>query len=137
MSVSKGTYQKFHNRPRPDFVVYLIKSTLISKFYDSYKSLRNDQKNPAWWVLFVKECRAKSIKEIVSTYKINEIEWVCSCRAYLESRFLFCKHLVHDGGKCPQYRDFVWYQHTPFLKIKREGKIHFLQLDASNYSHKH
>ncbi|CAG8840215.1 1031_t:CDS:2, partial [Gigaspora margarita] len=53
---------------------------------------------PAWWIGFKRDWDKASITEVRldmdEVYHVDINDWVCSCSAYLRSRYLICKHLI-------------------------------------------
>jgi len=53
---------------------------------------------PSWWQVFKKDWDKDAAANIEpgmnERYHIDAVNWICSCPAYLNSRYLTCKHLV-------------------------------------------
>ena len=57
-------------------------------------------------------------------YHVNINNWVCSCPAYLKSRYLLCKHLVaKKNGRLfvPTYAETIRRHDYPFLIFKKDN----------------
>ena len=48
-SLLKRRYLLFHNRPRVDFVVYIMEKQLLPSFRNELFNLKNGGKKPTWW----------------------------------------------------------------------------------------
>lgn len=55
--VLKRNFLLFHNRPRCDFLLFLLDTRLMLKFEDDYFKVLEGDKRPSWWVAFSKEWR--------------------------------------------------------------------------------
>ena len=116
-SIVKRQYLVHHNRPRLDFLLYIIDQQLMPKVESDFTLLLRGLRKPKWWKDFTKEWIAAKCRSAGGTYKTNAGTWTCSCPAYLRSRFLFCKHLI-AGAECPAYRALVRNRHPPFLQFR-------------------
>lgn len=127
-SVLKRHYLVLHNRPRPDFVIYLIDPILIPKFYNDSQMLLDGSKIPKWWKDFRREWVSLSTREINGSDNTNSSLWCCTCPAFMRSRFLFCKHLIKDRP-CPIYRDVIRARFPPFLQFRPDDGRHYTLLE--------
>lgn len=116
--VVKSNFLLLHNRPRPDFFLFIIDSRLVPKFERDYEDVVLGRKLLRWWKGFVKEWKDLNIRKKHGVYSVRRENWKCSCPAFLQSRFLMCKHLVSDSP-LPEYREIVWSRHLPFLRFER------------------
>jgi len=89
------------NRPRIDLVVYIITSRVIPDVIDRMKAIQNGvfRKHKAGWrIAFKKEWKEMEGRVIsndaLTKYHTDPYKWVCGCPAFLQSRFLTCKHIV-------------------------------------------
>src|SRR5687768_13007174 len=48
-------------------------------------------------------------------YHINAINWVCSCSAYSQSHYFFCKYLVAKKNILPIFMEIVLYHNYPLV----------------------
>jgi len=115
----KQLYILPYNRPRWDFLIYILDVKVLPKFISDYGLLCSGSKKPSWWRHFVVEWNRASTRLQNNTYRTNLSYWTCNCNAFLFSRFMMCKHLT-SGASCPEYRDVVRSRHPPFLTIRRE-----------------
>ena len=116
-SVVKRQYLVHNNRPRIDFVLYILEQRLMPKVEADFKLLAQGLKKPKWWGEFTKEWVQASNKALNGSYETNTTTWTCSCPAYMRSRFLICKHLI-NGASCPAYRSLVRNRRPPFLQVR-------------------
>nr|GAT51701.1 predicted protein [Mycena chlorophos] len=122
----KQEYLHEYHSPRLDLLVWVIVTKLCNPYYDKLVKLttylgRNRLSELASWrETFHHEWR-KLEKVAISdrvhdTYRPDVKRWVCSCPAFLTSRFLICKHLIRLMKVVPTrfFRE-VKRQHTaPF-----------------------
>ena len=122
-SLVKRHYLLHHNRPRVDFVLYILENRLIPKVEADYSLLIRGLKKPRWWRDFTKEWMQAKSRPIEGNYSTNAGTWTCSCPAYRRSRFCFCKHLIANM-ECPAYRELVRNRHPPFLQFRVDPDRH-------------
>ena len=90
------------NRPRIDLVVWVLISRVIPDAIVRMKALKTGNRRRAtaawrkafkreWKVLLGKEGGPESIQK----YHTDPQRWTCACEAYIASRFLMCKHILH------------------------------------------
>lgn len=89
------------SRPRIDFVTWiLIKFVFPAAKRKMHAILEGDHRVAiaSWRKCFKKEWTVLSQKHVdpasIHRYHTNANAWVCSCLAFLVSRFLVCKHLI-------------------------------------------
>lgn len=96
--VLKYNYKYNYNRPRLDQLTYILVENLIPDFEIKLIQYNDNRTFPAWWKSFKKEWIKLSTTDIApdidERYHIDVNNWICSCPAYLNSRYLLCKHLV-------------------------------------------
>ncbi len=130
-SVLKRHYLVMHNRPRVDFIIHLMETTLLSKFRNYYALLSAGVKMPRWWPAFKTEWRSLSERALNRNYNTSEQSWICSRPAFLNSRFMMCKHLI-NGKPIPEYRNLVRARHPPFLSFERREGRRYAELECLN-----
>ena len=114
----KRVYLLPHNRPRCDFLVYILSVKMLPKCAADFEMLCSGNKVPAWWRHFANEWSRLSATAPINEYKTNRLLWTCSCKGFMNSKVLLCKHLTYELS-CPQYRDEIRSRSPPFLQIKR------------------
>ena len=122
-SLVKRQYLIHNNRPRIDFVLFILEQRLMPKIQADYTLLLRALKKPRWWKDFVREWDQAKRRPIEGSYRTNAGTWTCSCPYYLRSRFLFCKHLMSNMD-CPSYRELVRNRHPPFLQFRTDPERH-------------
>ena len=101
--VLKYNYKYNYNRPRLDGLTHILVEKLLPDFKSKHVQYNGKRSFPSWWQAFKKDWRMAARREIQpgmeERHHIDENNWVCSCGAFLRSRYLICKHLVHkkDG----------------------------------------
>lgn len=124
----KHSYLRNMNRPRLDIVVWILLNRTIPDAYhraskllvggiDTYSSAAGwrSQFKQSW-----KEEADKSVNmDRLEEYSTDPVSWICGCKAFLQSRFLLCKHLVHCCDPSLVDRDF-------FLHLRRAHSPPFL-----------
>ena len=133
-SLLKRRYLLFHNRPRVDFVVYIMEKQLLPSFRNELFNLKNGRKKPTWWKEFVRDWNKARETEINRLYSTNYDTWTCSCPSFLQSRFLICKHLVL-GRPLPEYRNVIRNRKPPFITFRRDRDRHYALVDQTEVSH--
>lgn len=78
--------------------------------------------------------RAERLAEIragadrpAGTYHTNILRWTCSCPAYLISRFLTCKHIVHQVNQRLNNKPLTDLEF--FAKLRRQHSPPFFQIE--------
>jgi hypothetical protein len=101
----KHDYLHRFNRPRIDLVVWVLTSRVIPNGLDRMEAIRNGDYRKAtasWRKTFKKQWKQLQGREIepqsIHRYHTNPAMWTCACDAFLLSRFLICKHIVHCYG---------------------------------------
>src|SRR5262245_43539992 len=90
------------NRPRIDIVTWIVISRVIPHTIDQMKAIRSGlfRKYKASWradlkkqgkVLLDRDINADTLIR----YHTDPYKWICGCPAFLQSRFLTCKHIIH------------------------------------------
>ncbi|KAK0558517.1 hypothetical protein OC844_005089 [Tilletia horrida] len=98
----KHDYLHRFARPRVDLVAYIIRTRLVPHTCTRIQALLDGNARiakPSWKRAFVKLWRKAEAREDVSAetlarYRTCPHLWTCACESFLESRFLFCKHLI-------------------------------------------
>jgi hypothetical protein len=90
------------SRPRIDLVAWIVTSRVIPDVIDRMKAIQNGvfRKHKAGWRLaFKKEWKMLEGRDVsagaLTKYHTDPYKWICACPAFLESRFLTCKHIIH------------------------------------------
>ena len=120
-STIKRHFLSHFNRPRIDFLLFIIGTRLLPKVRQDFSKLLIGTEKPFWWWEFSRAWRSASSRPINGIYTTNQSQWICSCPAFQSSKFLICKHLVQNLP-CPAYRDLVRNRSPPFLEIKRTSE---------------
>ena len=126
--VLKHDYLYRFNRPRLDYVIYVICEHLLPQQENRLLQLINGRQHPHWWEEFKREWK-KTGQRNVSTnpeerYYTSEALWVCSCPNFLQSRFLLCKHLVTVAGGCSKrliYNEIRRGRERPFISFVKDN----------------
>jgi hypothetical protein len=97
----KHDYLHRYNRPRVDLVVWVLVSSLIPSVITKMHAVIQHnyrQANPSWRKKFKVEWKNQAEKVVdpsrVEYYHTDPARWTCGCLAFLNSRFLVCKHLL-------------------------------------------
>jgi hypothetical protein len=98
----KHDYLHRFNRPRIDLVIWILTSRAIPQAIVRMEAIRNGDSrkgNASWRKQFKKQWKKDENKgaepESIQRYHTNPALWTCACDAFLLSRFLICKHIVH------------------------------------------
>lgn len=98
----KHDYLHRFNRPRIDLVIWVLISRVIPNALNRMEAIRNNDNRKAsasWRKAFKKEWKQFKDREIdpksIQKYHTNPTMWTCACDAFLSSRFLICKHIIH------------------------------------------
>jgi hypothetical protein len=98
----KHDYLHRFNRPRVDLVVWILTSRVLPDAVHRMTAISNGQFRifkARWREAFKKQWRKEACKTVhpdkLKEYHTSPVDWVCSCRSFLHSRFLICKHIVH------------------------------------------
>jgi hypothetical protein len=102
--VLKYNYKYNYNRPRLDRLTQILVEQLVPDFNLKLIQYNTNRSFPSWWQTFKKDWEKNAVANIEpgmdERYHIDEINWICSCPAFLNSSYLICKHLVSkkDGN---------------------------------------
>lgn len=98
----KHDYLHHFNRPRIDLVIWVLTSQVIPQGLDRMEAIRKCDHRKAtasWRKAFKKQWKQLQNREIesrsIQKYHTNPTMWTCACEAFLLSRFLICKHIIH------------------------------------------
>lgn len=120
-STLKKNYLILHNRPRIDFLLYILDAKLLPKFIGSYYLLIDGKQHPAWYKAMVKEWREKGQRDASGVpYQTNFIAWVSNCPSFSLSKFLLYKNLVR-GIEPPMCRDIEINGMPTFWIFRKEA----------------
>lgn len=121
----KRNYLIYHNRPRLDFLLYIIDVKLLPKYYGMFDLIRDGKIVPAWFKAMRKEWNKKKGRGYSDRSYHTEIDrWICTCPSYYMSKFLICKHLI-AGQELPFARELTRNSSPPFWEFKKEeGRMH-------------
>ncbi|KAE8233193.1 hypothetical protein CF326_g1770 [Tilletia indica] len=100
--VVKHDYLHRFARPRIDHVTHIIRTRLVPQLCARVGALLSGNTRmamPSWRRAFVVEWRKREDTDEVSAetlarYRTCPHLWICACESFLQSRFLFCKHLI-------------------------------------------
>src|SRR6185312_4741817 len=128
--VIKHDYLYRFNRPRIDYVVFVLCEKVISAQITRLHQLANGRINPYWWENFKRTWKISATEDIAinvdERYYVDINRWICSCPAFLYSHFLVCKHLVQTIGEAPRqllYSDFNRCTVYPFWSFKWKSGV--------------
>src|SRR6185295_5968837 len=126
--VLKYNYKYNYNRPRLDQLTQILAELLIPDFESKLAQYHRNRGFPSWWQNFKKDWDRVAIADIEpgmeDRYHIDVSNWVCSCPAYLNSRYLLCKHLVaKKNGRLfmPTYAETIRRHDYPFLIFEKDN----------------
>jgi hypothetical protein len=132
--VLKHSYLYRFNRPRLDYLVWVICSRVLPDQLSRFQQMQLGRQAPAWfsdfksdWKQLVKKSIADGVKECHYT---DLVRWICSCPSFLGSRFLICKHLVHRALEAAKSRDSQGIR-LVYANFKRQDNYPFLIWDGS------
>jgi hypothetical protein len=98
----KHDYLHRFNRPRIDLVVWILTNAVIPAEIDRMRAISsgNDRiASASWRKAFKKEWKTLINRPVepqnVQRYHTDPRKWTCSCDAFVLSRFLICKHILH------------------------------------------
>ena len=91
---------KFH-RPRVDHLCFILVKKVINQQLYRIRLLQQGRYSVPWRKEFKKEWKQHEKKTIQTygKYLTDPAKWICSCPAYVKSRFFLCKHLVNSVEK--------------------------------------
>lgn len=121
----KHDYLHRFNRPRVDLVVWILTSRVIPDAVHRMIAISSGQFRvfkARWREAFKKQWKKEAYKTVepekLKEYYTNPVNWVCACKAFLHSRFLICKHLIHCfESPSPRFFETVSRQTTyPFWR---------------------
>jgi len=83
-------------RPRLDLVVFIITNRLLPHHQRRYHQIVTGRETVSWRKDFKKEWKVLSKRDMqtAQTHVTDVTRWICSCRAFLLSRWPICYHLV-------------------------------------------
>src|SRR5438128_5154557 len=100
-TVLKRDYLYRFNRPRLDYVIYIICEHFFRQQENRLLQLINDRQHSHWWEEFKESGRKQDKGTFLLTPEKSVIPqklYGCSCPSFLQKRFLLCKHLVIAAG---------------------------------------
>jgi len=105
----KQDYLTHNHKPRVDYLIWIIAKRLMptyERLIDQRFTYTGRHRRPAAWRKpFKREWRRCEVTPITDpdddTYNPLPYRWVCSCPAFVKSRFLVCKHLVQLVHRVP------------------------------------
>jgi len=109
-------------RPRLDLVVYVITTRLLPHHQRRYYQLTSRRETEAWRKDFKKEWKNLSNRDSATAnpHITDVTKWVCSCQAFLLSRWPMCYHLVL---RAPNVRSNIGF----FTSVVRQEVYPFLR----------
>jgi MULE transposase domain len=133
--IKRDYLYKFH-KPRLDLLIWVLASRLVPRCIIKYQHLISSRQRtrytPSWRPVFKrawKECSRRTIND--TSYITDSVKWTCSCPAYLESRFLLCKHLVQSVrpvgpiffNEVHRRRSPPFWQHPDLIPLEIEANM--------------
>lgn len=98
----KHDYLHRFNRPRIDLVLWILTSRVIPDAINRINSIRGGdyrKGTASWRKAYKKQWKKLANREVevenIQKYHTNPARWTCACDAFLESRFLICKHILY------------------------------------------
>lgn len=98
----KHDYLHRFYRPRIDMVTWILITRAIPQAIQHMEALLDGDHRRAvasWRKIFKRQWKREAVKIVeashIKVYRTNPALWTCGCPAFLLSRFLLCKHLVH------------------------------------------
>ncbi|CAG8832393.1 31772_t:CDS:2, partial [Gigaspora margarita] len=96
--VLKCRYKYNYNHPRLDRLTQIIVEQMIADFDIKLTHYFTKRSFPTWWDAFkldwIKKADINIEHDMDERYHVDTTNWICSCPAYLYSRYLICKHLI-------------------------------------------
>jgi len=95
---------------------------LLTHYQRCYAQVVSGREKESWRKDIKKEWKKLNRHDRQSTHihTMDVTKWVCSCRAFLTSRWPMCYHLVHSSPDVLSNRDFfktvIRQEHYPFLR---------------------
>ena len=123
--VLKYKYKYNYNRPQLDRLTNIFVEQLVPDFDLMLTHYNISQHFPSWWQAFKKDwdkaMSADIMPNINERYQVDLDNWVCSCPAYVNSRYLLCKHLVAKKGKdfWPTFNETTRRHDYPFIFLEK------------------
>ena len=123
--VIKRDYLPRFFRPRLDLVlvVFIITHRLLPYYQRRYAQVVSGREKESWRKYSKKEWKKPNRHDRQSTHihAMDVTNWVCSCRAFLISRWPMCYHLVHNSSDVLSNPDFfktvIRQEIYPFLRL--------------------
>ena len=120
--VIKRDYLPRFFRPRLDLVVFIITHRLLPHYQRRNAQLVSGREKVSWRKDIKKEWKKlrRYNRQSTHIHAVDTTKWVCSCRAFLTSRWPMCYHLVHNSPDVLSSPDFfktvIRQEHYPFLQ---------------------
>ena len=109
----KHDYLHRFNRPRIDLVVWILVTRIMSDAVNRMNFVlagNHRQASASWRKDFRKiwkQLRSRAVEaESLNLYHTDAARWVCACPAFLNSRFLVCKHILQCFEPVSKPADF-------------------------------
>ena len=85
-------------RPRLDLVIFVIINRLLPHYQMRYSQIRSGRVDASWRKDFKRNWKdlTRHDWQTSNSHATDVTKWVCSCRAFLLSRWPMCYHLVHE-----------------------------------------
>lgn len=123
--IKKDFLHHFH-KPRLDLLVWILVVKLAPTYYRKLDLIINStgrfRELHCWRKQFKREWKKLSSMPITmplnDKYRPDPHKWVCTCPAFVRSRFLICKHLIQAVQPVPP---------TFFLQVRRNRTLPFWQ----------
>lgn len=122
----KHDFLRHFHLPRCDLLVWILVTKLAPTYYRKLDQLLTEtgryRELSSWRKGFKKQWRKLEKTPITlplnDAYKPDVKRWVCTCPAFVVSRFLICKHLVQSMHHVPPvfFLEVKRYRNTPFWR---------------------
>ncbi|KAF5324409.1 hypothetical protein D9619_011185 [Psilocybe cf. subviscida] len=129
--------------PRCDLLVWILVSKLASTYYSKLTNLLTStgryRELCSWRKDFKREWKKLEKRDITlpinDAYRPNVRKWICTCPAFVTSRFLICKHLIQLVDRVPPkfFLEVKRHRSTPFWRhenLKASNEVQGTEADA-------
>lgn len=119
-SMIKRLYLLPHNRPALDLLIFMLVTSVMTKFDHCYEALINGHKKPERWKSFLSTWKACMRTEVRGEYQTDVVNLMSTISAWVKSQFFICKHIINKI-KCPQYHQATINKAQPFVQIDSDS----------------
>ena len=79
----KRNYLIYHNRPRLDFLLYIIDVKMLPRFYGLHDMIRVGKINPSWYKSLLSEWDKKRSRDFIGAVYFTDFKrWTCNCASF-------------------------------------------------------